>query len=114
MAIPHRGWTSNSTYFITASTAGKRCLLQSDRMAGLLAEVLLRYREQQKYLLHEFVIMPNHIHLLLTPTVTLERAMQLVKGGFSYRARHDLGLIGEIWQTSFYDRRVRDRLSTTT
>lgn len=108
MAIPHRGWTSNSTYFVTASCWEKQCLLQSDRMAGLFIVVLYHYREQKKYLLHEFVVMPNHFHLLITPGETLERAMQLVKGGFSFRAGKELEIGSEIWQTSFYDRRVRD------
>jgi putative transposase len=52
--------------------------------------------------------MPDHLHLLLTPTFTLERAMQLIKGGFSYRAKKELGFGGEIWEKSFYDRRVRN------
>ena len=54
--------------------------------------------------------MPNHFHLLITPLppVTLEKAIQFIKGGFSYRARKELGFQGEIWQTSFHDRRVRD------
>jgi REP-associated tyrosine transposase len=108
MAIPHRGWTSNSTYFVTASAYDKERLLQSDRMAQLLIDVLYRYREQHKYLLHEFVVMPNHFHLLVTPGQTLERALQLVKGGFSFRAKRGIGISGEIWQTSFYDRRVRE------
>ena len=34
--------------------------------------------------------------------------MQLIKGGFSFRAKKELGFIHEIWQPSFYDRRVRD------
>jgi putative transposase len=52
--------------------------------------------------------MPNHFHLLITPTLTLERALQLIKGGFSYRARKELGFLGELWQPSYYDRRVRN------
>jgi len=32
----------------------------------------------------------------------------LTKGGFSYRVKKELGIEEEIWQTSFYDRRVRD------
>lgn len=110
MAIPYRGSTGNNTYFITASTFEKAAVLQSDRMARLLLDVLFHYRRQRKYLLHEFVIMPNHFHLLITPLppVTLEKAIQFIKGGFSYRARKELGLEGEIWQTSFHDRRVRD------
>ena len=108
MAAPHRGNTGYSTYFITASTFQKQGLLQSDRMANLLLAVLYHYRSQQKYLLHEFVIMPDHFHLLLSPMETLERALQLIKGGFSFRAKKELGFGGEIWEKSFYDHRVRD------
>jgi putative transposase len=108
VAAPHRGNTGYSCYFITASTFQKQSLFQSERMAQLFLEVLLHYRRQGKYLLHEFVLMPDHFHLLLTPTLTLERALQLIKGGFSFRAKKELGFGGEIWQKSFYDRRVRD------
>jgi len=108
MAAPHRGNTGFSTYFITADSFERHSLFQSDRMAGLLMNVLLSYRAQQKYLLHEFVIMPDHFHLLITPTLTLERALQLIKGGFSFRAKRELGFGGEIWEKSFHDWRVRD------
>jgi len=67
VTIPHRGWTSRSTYFITADTFMKKRLLQSERSASLLIEVLYHYRTLNKYLLHEFVVMPNHLHLLITP-----------------------------------------------
>ena len=108
MAAPHRGNTGSGTYFITACTFQKQQLLQSDRMARLFLDVLLNYRAQEKYLLHEFVLMPDHFHLLITPLLTLERALQLIKGGFSFRANRELGFQGEIWEKSFYDRRVRD------
>ena len=52
--------------------------------------------------------MPDHFHLLITPVSTLERALQLIKGGFSFRAKRELGFGGEIWEKSFYDIRVRD------
>jgi len=77
-------------------------------MGRLLLDVLLGYRSQEKYLLHEFVLMPDHFHLLITPLLTLERALQLIKGGVSFRAKRELGFHGEIWEKSFYDRRVRD------
>ncbi len=108
MAAPRRGNTGYGCYFITASTFQKRNILQSDRMAGLFVNVLLHYRRQGKYLLHEFVVMPDHFHLLITPLETLERSMQLIKGGFSFRAKKELGFVHEIWQPSYYDRRVRD------
>ena len=110
MTIPYRGATRDGTYFITASNFEKQSLLQSDRMAGLFIEVLFHYRRQHRFQLHEFVVMPNHFHLLITPIppVTIEKAIQFIKGGFSYRAKKELAFNQEIWQTSFHDRRVRD------
>jgi putative transposase len=108
MAAPPRGNTGHSVYFIRASTFQGQSLFQSQRMAELFVKVLFDYREKKKYLLHEFVLMPNHFHLLITPTLSLERSLQLIKGGFSYRAKKELGFGGEIWEKSFYDRRVRD------
>jgi len=103
--------TSESTYFATANVFEKRSLFQVDKIARLFVEVLLDYRMQKKYLLHEFVVMPDHFHLILTPTrITLERAMQLVKGGFSFRLNKSLKVKREVWQPSFVDRRVRDSL----
>jgi putative transposase len=108
MAAPARGNTGYSVYFITASTYQKQSLFQSEHFSVPFIDTLLHYRLERKFLLHEFVVMPNHFHLLITPTLTLERAMQLIKGGFSYRARKELGFAGEIWQPSYYDRRVRE------
>jgi len=108
MAAPLRGNTGYGVYFITASTFQKQKLFQSDRFSLPFIDTLIDYRLQRKFLLHEFVVMPNHFHLLITPIVTLGRAMQLIKGGFSHRSRKDLGYAGELWQPSYYDRRVRD------
>ena len=108
VAAPFRGTTGDGCYFITASTFQKRSILQSDRMAQLFVDVLLHYRRQQKYRLYEFAVMPDHFHLLITPVTTLERAMQRIKGGFSYRAKKEIGFVHEMWQPSYYDRRVRN------
>ena len=111
MAIPYRGQTSQSTYFVTASTFGKKALFQTERTALLFLDVLSHYRTQGKFLLHEFVVMPDHFHLILTPIqITLERSMQLVKGGFSFQLNKGLKVKREVWQPSFMDRRVRDSL----
>jgi putative transposase len=51
--------------------------------------------------------MPEHFHILITPSVTLERAVQFMKGSFSFRAKKELGSSMEIWQTGFSDHRIR-------
>jgi putative transposase len=73
-----------------------------------MIEVLFDYRDQGKYLLHEFVVMPDHIHLLLTPAIeiSLERAMQFIKGGYSYQLRKMEKI--QVWQESFTNHRIRD------
>src|SRR5438552_10901020 len=52
--------------------------------------------------------MPEHFHVLITPSSSLEKAVQLIKGGFSYRVKKDLGSNAEIWQKGFSDHRIRD------
>jgi putative transposase len=52
--------------------------------------------------------MPDHLHLLITPKESLEKAVQLIKGGFSFRAKRELEWNGEVWQSGFTDHRVRD------
>ncbi len=52
--------------------------------------------------------MPDHIHVLITPLTSLEKAVQFLKGGFSFRARKELGSNMEVWQKGFQDHRVRD------
>ena len=55
-------------------------LFQSQRISDLLLAGLLDYHKQEKYLRHEFVLMPDHFHLLITPICTLEKALQFIKG----------------------------------
>lgn len=75
-----------------------------------MIEVLLYHRQEGKFLLHEFVVMPNHFHALVTTAseIPLESAVSIIKGAVSYRAKREFGIRSQIWQTSFVDRRVRD------
>jgi putative transposase len=85
---PSRVIAGARTFFVTSSIAEKRNLLQSDRSAGLFIKMLYEHRAQRRFSLHEFVVMPDHFHLLLTVDsgMTIEKAVQFVKGGFAFRA----------------------------
>ncbi len=53
------------TYFVTTKTWQNRAIFQVPEIAAiLLKSILLHYRDKGAYLLHEFVVMPNHLHLL--------------------------------------------------
>ena len=54
------------TYFVTASAYMHQNLFQRAETADLLLRTIFRYRDSGEFLLHEFVVMPNHIHLLLS------------------------------------------------
>jgi putative transposase len=79
-------------------------------MAALFIEVLRNYMRAGKMTVHDFVIMPNHVHILMTVPgeMSLEKAMQLIKGGFSFRANKELGFRGEVWQRGYSDVRILD------
>jgi len=91
------------TFFATTRTGGGKSLFQTDRMAGLLTDVLRSVMRSKGIVVHEFVVMPNHLHVLMTvpEEMTIEKAMQLIKGGFSFRAGKELGFKGDIWQRGF-------------
>jgi putative transposase len=93
-------------FFVTTVTAHRQPIFRRDVAADLLIDTLAHYRDEGKYLLHEFVVMPDHLHALITPGdgISLERAMQFIKGGFSFRLHGR----GPVWQASFTNHRVRD------
>ena len=101
------------TFFVTTRTAGGRSLFQTDLMASLFIDVIRSSMRSRKMIVHDFVVMPNHVHILLTipGEMSIEKAMQLIKGGFSYRANKELGFCGEIWQRGFSDVRIVDEQS---
>ena len=80
-----------------------------DNYARLFLKTLYSYRRDDKFRLHAFVLMPEHVHLLLTPSsdVTLERAIQFIKGGYSHAFGTEFGK-KEVWQRGFTDHRIRD------
>jgi putative transposase len=119
MAHPGRNSSSQSIlnpariFFTTTKTSMSRRLLQSERNATLLVDVLRSLVRERKFKLHDFVIMPDHVHLLLTveDTMTIEKAMQLIKGRFSHRLLKECGYLGEVWQRGFSEVQVLNKES---
>jgi putative transposase len=103
MAHPQR--TANTgTFFITAITNNRRRIFQTATNAQLFVETLQHYRSEGFYKLFAFVVMPDHVHLLVT-TEDLTTAMQRIKGGFSHKLASKL----PVWQRGFTDHIVLNR-----
>jgi putative transposase len=104
MAIPTRA-SRPGTFFVTSATYNRRRLFRVPANSELFLETLQHYRREGHYKLHAFVVMPDHIHLILTPqAITLERAVGFIKGGFSHRIASNF----PVWQRGFIDHRIRD------
>jgi putative transposase len=109
-ARPQAILSSSRVFFVTTKTSMGQRILQSERSAMLLIDVLRSNVAAGKFQLHEFVIMPDHLQLLMTLPVdmSIEKAMQLIKGGFSYRLKKEFGYQGEVWQRGFSEARITD------
>ena|SRR5579884_395867 len=98
------------TYFVTTKTWQNRALFRVPETAHIVTQVIIHYRDRGVYQLHAFVVMPNHLHLLLTPAgnVSLEKALQYIKGGASHRIHAERSHKMAIWQPGFHDWTIRD------
>jgi putative transposase len=109
-ACPEKTLNASRTFFATTKTSMGRRLLQSERNAMLLIDVLRSCVAERKFLLHDFVVMPDHLHLLITVNedMTIEKAMQFIKGRFSYRLKRECHYLAEVWQRGFSETRADD------
>ncbi len=83
--------------------------LRMPKIASMIVDAI-HYREQalNHYRLHAYVVMPNHVHLLITPLVLVSRIMHSLKKGTAREGNRALGLTGPFWQDESYDRLVRN------
>lgn len=108
MAIPQRTATQG-TFFITTITYNRRRIFQVTRNAELFLETLDHYRPH--FALHAYVLMPDHVHLILTPREkTISQVMNLIKGGFSHRLASKL----PVWQRGYADHYIQSAADFTT
>lgn len=110
MTTPKHRTAPGTSYFVTTKCWQGRFVFQVSENAEILIKNLFHYRDRGAYLLHEFVVMPDHLHILLTPGVatSLEKAIQLIKGGSSHQIHKERHHTMEIWQEGFYDWTIRD------
>lgn len=83
--------------------------LKNPQIARCVVERIGRGAELRHYDLHAYVVMPNHIHLLLTPRIETRRLMKSLKGTTAREANQLLGRVGKsFWQDESFDRWMRN------
>jgi REP element-mobilizing transposase RayT len=85
------------------------CYLRQTEIAEIVEENLLRFADV-KYKLHAWVIMPNHMHILLRPLegYSLSEIVHSCKSYTSTQANKVLNRTGKFWFPEGFDRFIRD------
>ena len=75
----------------------------------VLDALLYGEAERKFYKLHAFVVMPNHVHVVWTPSADQSKIMDWLKGTTARRANPMLGIKGKpFWQAESFDHWIRD------
>jgi REP element-mobilizing transposase RayT len=85
------------------------CILGREDCRNVVVENLLHFNGEC-YVLHAFVVMPNHLHVLLE-IERREDLARVVQGWKSYTAKRInevVGSEGQVWQREYYDRLIRN------
>jgi len=96
------------TFAITVLTHQRRSLFTRTANAELFQNLLFRHRHENRYQLHAWAIMPDHAHVLITPSGEhpLPRCIQSIKGGLSHAIREQFK--GDVWHPGHHEHRIRD------
>jgi REP element-mobilizing transposase RayT len=96
-------------YFVTTATYRRRPLFADPGLCRVLEGNLKFYRDRMKFGLHGYVIMPDHVHLMITPRqpATISDVMRNFKSYAAKEVRHVLAAPGPVWQSRFHDRVIR-------
>jgi REP element-mobilizing transposase RayT len=95
--------------YLDTTRDGPMWLRQED-VARIVVEALYRGVDSAHYRLAAWVIMANHVHVLLLPLISPPRLLASVKGASARDANRLLGRTGEtFWQAESYDHWVRNQ-----
>lgn len=86
------------------------CILGDKNVRRIVIDALRHY-DGDKYLLLGYVVMPNHVHILLVP-LSENRLGSIVRQFKSYTAKQInvlSGNSGRLWQREYYDTLIRNR-----
>jgi putative transposase len=105
---------SQQSHFITFSCYHRRPFFRDERLRDIFLQSLEQTRDRYHFLVFGYVVMPEHVHLLVSETEAevLSKAIQALKISVARRA---LSLCGEnmspFWQKRYYDHNVRNHQS---
>jgi putative transposase len=93
-------------YFVTTDTWQRHQLFQKAELARIVLVQIFECGKRGFCKLHAFVLMPEHLHMLITPAeeASLEKALTMIQGGSSFRIAKELNYQFPIWISGHHDR----------
>jgi putative transposase len=87
------------------------CVLKDAQSAGFVAEGMHHF-DGDRYELDAYVVMPNHVHVIVRPTHPEEHSLEAILGSWKQFASGKInalmGTTGSLWQGEAFDRIIRD------
>lgn len=101
---------AEAIYFATTKTRGNKRFFSDKRNSQILLNCIGNFRKEGRYRLLAFVIMPDHLHIMLEPNgkESISKIMHSIKRGSSRLMNQMWNRNGSVWQRSFYERIIRD------
>ena len=86
------------------------CLLKYEPILNIV-EDSLNFNDGKKYELYDYIIMPNHVHMIILPSYgnSLGEIIKDIKSFSSHKINKLLSRKGKIWQRESFDRILRDQ-----
>lgn len=105
-----REYTSGLSYHVTSRTNGKTRVFSHYLGQRIMVLTLEDAKEKYRFKLHNFCVMPTHIHLLITPAedTDLSRIIQWLKTKSAKRWNCIHGSTDHLWGERFYSRPIKD------
>lgn len=91
-------------YVVTTVTLNREPIFKESKAGDILLEAILFGRRRQWYYLLSFVIMPDHMHLIIIPrNKNISECLKSIKGFSARRINSVFDRKGSVWQNGFYD-----------
>ena len=102
--LPHFQLSSGYYYFITFTTYNRKTLQPFEKDYIFDA---INYMDTKEYELHAFVILNDHIHIIINPIDKLSRIMHSIKSYTAHEINKKTNRKGKFWQDENYDKIIR-------
>jgi len=98
------------TLFVTFNVHEKKALFRNPKACSFFLHTLRYYKPQLRFQLLGYVVMEDHIHLLMRipPDVGVSPIIQKIKGAFGRKWKMMSQWKGPVWQKSFFNSMLHD------